>query len=172
MMCFEKHIFISQNGPIDSYVRFEPKETKNSGELILPLVPKSVLLIRKYEEEILSRIKDRGDAYALFPSARGRKSGNHLGQLIANRLKSVLGMRINPHFFRHLAAHCYLVQHPGDYDSVSKILGQNDVNTTRKYYCGEEGQAAIRHVAACLEGLSDGTGLLTATYNRFTNRAA
>jgi integrase len=70
---------------------------------------------------------------------------------ITRRIKKSIGIAVNPHFFRHLVAHLYLVRHPGRYDVVQHLLGHSSVETTKMYYCGEEAEAALRHVAACLE---------------------
>jgi integrase len=46
------------------------------------------------------------------------------------------------HQFRHAAAAIYLQHHPGDYETVRRLLGHKDVQTTVNYYCGLETIAA------------------------------
>jgi len=46
------------------------------------------------------------------------------------------------HQFRHAAAAVYLKHHPGDYETVRRLLGHRDIQTTIKFYCGLETIAA------------------------------
>ena len=42
------------------------------------------------------------------------------------------------HQFRHSAAAIYLRHHPGDYETVRRILGHSSITTTTKFYCALE----------------------------------
>ena len=46
------------------------------------------------------------------------------------------------HQFRHAAAAIYFKHHPGDYETVRRLLGHQDIQTTIKFYCGLETIAA------------------------------
>jgi integrase len=46
------------------------------------------------------------------------------------------------HQFRHAAAAVYLHHNPGDYETVRRLLGHRDIQTTIKFYCGLETIAA------------------------------
>jgi integrase len=46
------------------------------------------------------------------------------------------------HQFRHAAAAVYLKHHPGNYETVRRLLGHRDIQTTIKFYCGFETIAA------------------------------
>jgi integrase len=46
------------------------------------------------------------------------------------------------HQFRHAAAAVYLKHYPGDYETVRRLLGHRDIQTTSKFYCGLETIAA------------------------------
>ena len=41
---------------------------------------------------------------------------------------------MTPHQFRHLAAKLYLDAHPGDYETVRRLLGHRSVATTTSFY--------------------------------------
>ena len=51
---------------------------------------------------------------------------------------------MNVHLFRHLAAKLYLDKHPGDYLTVSRLLGHKRIQTTIDFYTSFETVAAGR----------------------------
>jgi integrase len=40
------------------------------------------------------------------------------------------------HQFRHAAAAIYLKHRPGDYETVRRLLGHRNIQTTVRFYCG------------------------------------
>jgi site-specific recombinase XerD len=70
-----------------------------------------------------------------------------------------LGVAINPHAFRHLAARIFLDARPGAYESVKQLLGHADVNTTIRSYCGTEGEAAVKQFDEILEAHNKALGM-------------
>lgn len=137
-------------------IRFKGEETKTGRPLDLPLAAKGARVVHRYVRDILPLIKGRADPMALFPGqVNGNRQPGGFGAQISRRLQKVLRLRLNPHFFRHFAAHCYLVRHPGRYDEIRELLGHADEATTKAFYCGEEAEAALKHVAECLIGISD-----------------
>ena len=54
------------------------------------------------------------------------------------RIQKATGLRITIHQFRHAAAAIYLKHHPGDYETVRRLLGHRNVRTTVRFYCGLE----------------------------------
>jgi integrase len=61
---------------------------------------------------------------------------------ITERIQKAVGLRITVHQFRHAAAAIYLKHHPGDYETVRRVLGHRSLTTTVKFYCGLETIAA------------------------------
>jgi integrase len=51
---------------------------------------------------------------------------------------------LNPHAFRHAAANLWLRSNPGQYGVARLFLGHKSVDTTTKFYCGFETEAATR----------------------------
>ena len=41
---------------------------------------------------------------------------------------------MNLHLFRHFAGKLYLERHPGDYESVRRLLGHKKLDTTMTFY--------------------------------------
>ena len=81
----------------------------------------------------------------LFPGRGPRaKDAAGLGLQISDTIKEHCGLLMNPHLFRHLAGKIYLTENPGAYGVVRLLHGHKSVETTTRYYCGTESQAAIR----------------------------
>jgi integrase len=75
----------------------------------------------------------------LFPGEGGRFKGfATLSDQISQRVYKSTGLEITPHQFRHAAAAFYLKHHPGDYETVRRILGHRNIQTTINFYCGLE----------------------------------
>jgi len=81
----------------------------------------------------------------LFP---GRKDTHkHVvsaGEQIKKAIEKRLGHRVNPHLMRHLAALFWLDIHPGDYESLRRLMGHRSTNSLMDYYSGTEAAAAAR----------------------------
>jgi integrase len=57
---------------------------------------------------------------------------------ITVRIENATGLRVTVHQFRHAAAATYLRHHPGDYETVRRLLGHRNIQTTINFYCGLE----------------------------------
>jgi integrase len=55
-----------------------------------------------------------------------------------------VGVAINPHAFRHLAAYIYLQAKPGAYEGAGQLLGHLDTRSTTRSYINFEADAAFR----------------------------
>jgi integrase len=75
--------------------------------------------------------------------------------MITEAGRQYLGVEINPHLFRHLAAKLYLDEHPGGYEVVRRTLGHNSLDTTSKFYAGQEAGRSIRHYDRTILKLRD-----------------
>jgi integrase len=61
-----------------------------------------------------------------------------LSDQVSQRVYKSTGLEITTHQFRHAAAAFYLKHHPGDYETVRRILGHRNIQTTINFYCGLE----------------------------------
>ena len=57
-----------------------------------------------------------------------------LARTIRDGIARELGLKINAHLFRHISALLYLCHHPGDYETVRRVLGHKSVATTIACY--------------------------------------
>ena len=73
----------------------------------------------------------------LFPGEGGEpKMANTFSTQITERIQKAIGLRITVHQFRHAAAAIYLKHRPGDYETVRRLLGHRNIQTTINFYCG------------------------------------
>jgi hypothetical protein len=140
----EKHLHRARrNGPL--HIVIEGDESKNHAAQEYPLPPQSVELIDRYLAEYRPILADPGNS-ALFPGKKGgAKHANTLAEQIKSAVWTHVGLRWNPHLFRHAEAKLYLDQNPGGYGVPQRVLGHRSDTTTTKFYAGQETEAAVRH---------------------------
>lgn len=79
----------------------------------------------------------KGSTTALFVGQRGhRKMPSALSKQLARFVRREVGVTIHAHLMRHLAAHLYLIANPGDYETVRRLLGHKNIETTIQFYDG------------------------------------
>jgi integrase len=75
----------------------------------------------------------------LFPGETGGcKDAKTLSGQVTERIEKATGLSITVHQFRHAAAAIWLKTKPGDYETVRRVLGHRNIQTTIKFYCGLE----------------------------------
>lgn len=96
-------------------------------------------LIDEYVHEFRPTLLRGTNAPWLFPGEGGQsKHSMQFSKVITLRIQKTVGIRITVHQFRHAAAAIYLKNRPGDYETVRRLLGHRDIETTIRYYCGLE----------------------------------
>jgi integrase len=94
-------------------------------------------LIDEYVHEFRPALLRGANAAWLFPGEAGQPKHRLLfSKQISVRIQKAIGLRITVHQFRHAAAAIYLKHHPGDYETVRRLLGHRDIQTTIRFYCG------------------------------------
>ena len=121
------------------------QEVKTGADLDYPLPKESTALIERYLEgfrPFLTTIENR----ALFPGlAGGPKVDNTLRRQITKTVFRHIGIRVNPHLFRHIAVKLHLDQFPGEHAIVTHALGNRSIDKTALHYAGLETAAAVRY---------------------------
>ena len=136
-------------------LRFTAAEMKGRKPWDVPVHENALPIVKWY----LSRVRPQlgGDPEILFPGEDGPLKPGTLRRDIRQALVAHSRTQPHPHFFRHLVAHRMLVRDPGNYEAVRQLLAHADVETTKKFYCGEEAEAALKHVARCLAAAAEET---------------
>jgi integrase len=137
------------------FISLQGHEVKNAAPIEMELPPDVADLIAWYCVNYRDLLVKRPNA-SLFPGdAAGPKQAQTLARQITSRVKERLGLDVNVHLFRHLAAKLYLDRKPGEYATVSLLLGHQSVTTTMRAYCGTETITAARHFQSVVAGLRD-----------------
>ena len=131
----------------------EDDEVKNGRHYQMELPKEVADLMAWYCLEYRDLLIERPTS-ALFPGKEGRpKLPNTLGRQISQRIKEYMGLEVNPHLLRHIAAKLYLDRHPGEYGLVSRVLNHASVATTMAAYTGAETVSAGLHFQSVVAGL-------------------
>jgi integrase len=94
-------------------------------------------LIDEYIHEYRPTLLRGANPGWLFPGEAGQPKHKLLfSKQITVRVQKATGLRVTVHQFRHAAAAIYLKYHPGDYETVRRLLGHRDIQTTTRFYCG------------------------------------
>ena len=116
------------------YLVFPDHQVKNKVDLEYPLPLATIelldLYLRVYRPLLLAE-----ETNALFISRSGRqKTAAELGAQIPRFIKEYIGIDLNLHLFRHLAAFLFLKKYPGEFETVRKLLNHKSTRTTMKFY--------------------------------------
>jgi integrase len=131
-----------------SHLVLAETETKNAEPMEWPLPADSAALLERYIREFRPALTTPTNPY-LFPgSAEGPRSQNALSAGLSQMIWREVGVRVHPHLLRHYAAWLHLQSHPGDYETVRRVLGHRSIETTVSTYCGLEAPAAARRFDA------------------------
>lgn len=124
----------------DLLLELPESEVKNGTRIRLRLPPSVADRIRLHMERMQPRLRGRGcDPAALFPGrGRERKRGDTLSRQFRRAVRDGLGLTVNPHLVRHLAARLVLKRRPAGYGLVSRLLAHKSVETAFRHYSGLE----------------------------------
>jgi len=122
---------------------FPNYDVKNRVQLEFKFDQQLTDLIDEYVHDFRPALLRGSNSSWLFPGENGEPKNSLLfGKQLSFRIQKAIGLRITVHQFRHAAAAVYLKHRAGDYETVRRLLGHRDLQTTIKYYCGLETIAA------------------------------
>lgn len=158
----KKHLIQHKDGKETLYGVHVPKvEVKNRQDIDSDFSVAVTGLIRDYLTHHHPVIAP--STTALFPRPDGRpRDPGKLAELVQERIRKWLGLKVHMHLFRHLAAMQYLEAYPGQYESVRRLLGHAKIDTTTSYYAPLSNKAIQRNYhevvlqAKCLVNKSKG----------------
>lgn len=132
---------------------FVEAEVKNAVPLEFEIDPVTADLITWFIERHRPLLAPVGSAF-LFPGLDGGpRTECGLSAPLKKALLKGLGLPINPHLFRHLAAKLFLDANPGQYETVRQFLGHKSIVTTMRFYAGFETKAATKLYRGVVEAL-------------------
>jgi integrase len=142
----ERHFrFIGKGTNRRVIIVISPDEVKNNELLEFELPAHVINLLDSYLEQHRPLLFDGADPGWLFPGRDGKhKHEVGLRDQLMKAVADHAGLTINPHLYRHIAAFFYLQTHPGEYETVRRLLAHASVDTTITFYAEFEGLAARR----------------------------
>lgn len=149
----ERHFVKGTAGPRgETHIMIPRQEVKNDEDLDFVLSTGLLKLLDLYKKKYRPVLASGKPSNYLFPTRSGKPiDANHLSTAIVAVTRRYLGVEMNPHLFRHFAADMHLERHPGDYETVRKLLGHKNIRTTIKYYCGRDKATASRDYQETLD---------------------
>ena len=118
---------------------FPDYDVKNRVNLEFPFDEELTALIDEYVHQFRSTLLRGSNELWLFPGESGGcKDAKTFSGQISERVEKATGLRITVHQFRHAAAAMWLKHKPGDYETVRRMLGHRNIQTTINFYCGLE----------------------------------
>lgn len=151
-LVFDEHILIRQSMQSTLFIPQADNKTFNNIEFDIP--PQLEKWLVDYRYCVAPAVVGFSPKY-LFCDAKGNLKGFADVQYLVKRyLKLYLGIHMNPHSYRHLAAKFLLDDSPGAYREVQELLGHKKMETTALFYAGLEtrrgGELHARLVEATL----------------------
>jgi integrase len=148
------HLERSLDRPGDGrvFLTFRADEVKNARALEFELPAQVVSIVERHLATRSPLLCPHGTAW-LFPKRDGGKPINRsqLGAAISRVIRRELGLEMNPHLFRHLAAMVWLNARPGAYEAARRLLGHAELSSTLNAYAGFEAGTATRLFAEILD---------------------
>jgi integrase len=131
---------IKPGGPESPFwLVFPHYDVKNRVNLEFAFDERLTRLIDEYIHEFRPTLVRGSNAAWLFPGVAGEpKTANMFSTQIKERIQKATGVQMTVHQFRHACAAIYLKHHPGDYETVKRLLGHRNIQTTINFYCGLE----------------------------------
>jgi integrase len=127
-------------GPNGSFLLTFPYfDVKNRVDLNFEFDADLTELIDEYIHDFRPHLLRGSNTNCLFPGVVGKpKTASMFSGQITERVEDATGLKLTVHQFRHAAAAIYLKHHPGDYETVRRLLGHRSIQTTINFYCGLE----------------------------------
>jgi integrase len=139
----ERHIDRRRNGRV--YIFIAGSEVKNGVDIEAELPQSAVKILDEYMTKYHPVLAQGGSPW-IFPGLPGRpKSRERMALQISETIKKQIGLEVNVHLFRHIAAKLYLDRNVGAYGVVQKLHGHKSIETTIRSYCGMEAKSATAH---------------------------
>ena len=132
---FGQHVIRSGVGQASkTFILVKSGEVKNSNPIRVELPAETAQMLELYRTKFLPGLRNTEGDW-LFPGEGGRHKGDRtLAGQIQDRIREHTGLDIHPHLFRAIAVFIYLKHHPGDYLTMTRVLGDRSLQVVLKHY--------------------------------------
>lgn len=140
-----KNLVRSGHGRLERmFLHFQESEIKNGVPVDVELPPHLVALVNLYLTRYRPLLLDGPSEY-LFPAKNGGpRSSTTIYHGVTKLTHRYVGVKINPHLFRHLMATIFLEHRPGDYETVRRTLAHTSLDMAHQAYVGVDDRSAVR----------------------------
>jgi len=127
------------------YITIGSEEVKNRQNLNFILPPPVARRVAHFIENLRPRLlKDPTNGY-LFPGrGGGPKACDSISKPLSKWVWDETGLAFHPHLMRHIAAKIMADARPGEYEAIRRLLGHKRMDSTYRFYQGEETLSAVR----------------------------
>ena len=127
------HIVWQRGNENGGYLCIPPEIVKNGQPLTFLLSERALNIIEQYLRHARPTWLSASDDL-LFPWHDKKRDNSYLRENITKKIYQAIGLHINPHLFRHIAAKLYLDRNPNDFETISIVLGHKKIETTYTFY--------------------------------------
>ncbi len=135
-----------------SAIMIGEEETKNRVPLLYLLSRQTAVILEIWLRDYRPLLAMPGNPYVFAGKGLGPMTRAGMRDAVKGVTNERIGIAVNPHAFRHIAAETFLQRRPGDYENTRRLLGHKRLETTTKYYCRSENKAAMALYDEILEG--------------------
>jgi integrase len=140
----EHFVFLDADRRTPSHIHVPDGSSKTREPISWPVAASTRKLLGPWLAQHRTVLGPAGSPF-LFPGeSGGMLSMSALRMGFQKPIADRLGLDIYPHAARHLAAYLFLKANPGQYETVRRILAHRSVETTIRFYCGLETDAAAQ----------------------------
>ncbi len=162
----DHHLQWTQQGQSGELViDFDGDEVKNNQSLSFPLPRDCANLIRLYLRKYRPLLAAESSRY-LFPGpfSDRPKRADTLSKQLSRRIRTTIGLQVNPHLYRHLVHIIVLQRFPGAYAMVSRILGHKSLQTAIANYAAEDINISMQAFQDLIQEVRSNTAPLRNTH--------
>lgn len=137
---------------VNLLIHVAPQKTKGRRAIDAIIDPPYSTIIDQYMRSFRHQSVDSAADWVFPRRSGGPRTPDHFGEFLSKKILDETGIVMNPHLFRHLSGALYLEAHPGEYESVRRLVGHAKVDTTTSFYAPQSSRAAYERYNRVLQG--------------------
>lgn len=149
----DTHFVMDGNGKL-ARIYIPGSDMKTGEDMEFPVPEDVAQILQTYVQEYRPSFEGATGPH-LFVTEAEQASRATIGGWIKRTIAKELGLTVNVHLLRHIAALVFLHHNPGQYETVRRLLGHKQLSTTLNYYAGAEKDAAFGAYHRLIGGIID-----------------